>query len=341
MLPCSSTPSWSVPRGRPEAKQRSHIQRGAADWRKSSAGEPGSVLDAAMCRVAPELHRQPKTPHAPAADKDSERCIKRTNLLIWTIRRPRSPHRHRPASATPSRPSPPATRRTRSPQAPRPPSQKAPRPRRANPEELEAAAAARPTAAPCRRPARNRPPAPSNKGAAPASPRGPAASPPATPPAATAARGPPGAYLFLSHRQISRPRRPTPATRFARRRRAAARRTMQSGAPTRGSPSCRPNGRTRRRRRLRWRGVGSRSVDGVKSDGCGRTSRADGVGSTRYRAATHSVVKRRRVFTDAAAAPSDASQSSVASDQLRTKKGARLRQAAKPASAASPPAWDA
>ena len=46
---------------------------------------PASVLDAAMCRVAPELHRQPKTPHAPAADKDSERCIKRTNLLIWTI----------------------------------------------------------------------------------------------------------------------------------------------------------------------------------------------------------------------------------------------------------------
>ena len=25
---------------------------------------PASVLDAAMCRVAPELHRQPKTPHA-------------------------------------------------------------------------------------------------------------------------------------------------------------------------------------------------------------------------------------------------------------------------------------
>ena len=43
-------------------------------------------------------------------------------------------------------------------------------------------------------------------------------------------------------------------------------------------------------------------------------------------------------MTDAAAAPSDASQSSVASDQLRTKKGARLRQATKPASAASPPA---
>ena len=43
-------------------------------------------------------------------------------------------------------------------------------------------------------------------------------------------------------------------------------------------------------------------------------------------------------MTDAAAAPSDASQSSVASDQLRTKKGARLLQATKPASAASPPA---
>ena len=50
--------------------------------------------------------------------------------------------------------------------------------------------------------------------------------------------------------------------------------------------------------------------------------------------------KRRRGSTDAAAAPSDASQSSVARDQLRTKKGARLRQATKPASAASPPAFD-
>ena len=63
-------------------------------------------------------------------------------------------------------------------------------------------------------------------------------------------------------------------------------------------------------------------------------------GWMRHRAATPSVVKRRTGFTDAAAAPSDASQSSVASDQLRTKKGARLRQATKPASAASPPAFD-
>ena len=45
-------------------------------------------------------------------------------------------------------------------------------------------------------------------------------------------------------------------------------------------------------------------------------------------------------MTDAAAAPSDASQSSVASDQLRTKKGARFLQATKPASAAAPPARD-
>ncbi len=79
-----------------------------------------------------------------------------------------------------------------------------------------------------------------------------AASPLSTPPAATAARGPPGAWRFLFLRQISTPRRTSPASRFARRRRAAARRTIEYGAPTRGSPSGRPNGRTRRRRRLHW-----------------------------------------------------------------------------------------
>ena len=72
-----------------------------------------------------------------------------------------------------------------------------------------------------------------------------------------------------------------------------------------------------------------------------------GVYGTMVYMAFHFLLRGREWFTlshgnvtDAAAAPSDASQSSVASDQLRTKKGARLRQATKPASAASPPACD-
>ena len=80
MLRGSPTPGWEGPRARPEAKKRSYIQKGGAGGRRVLLASPASVLDAAMCRVAPELHRQPKTPHAPAADKDSERCIKRTNL---------------------------------------------------------------------------------------------------------------------------------------------------------------------------------------------------------------------------------------------------------------------
>ena len=87
MLHGSPTPGWKAPRARPEAKKRSYIQREGQMDKRVLLASPASVLDAAMCRVAPELHRQPKTPHAPAADtdKDSERCIKRTNLLIWTI----------------------------------------------------------------------------------------------------------------------------------------------------------------------------------------------------------------------------------------------------------------
>ena len=67
---------------RPSGTERGRTKRkGGADGRRVLLASPGSVLGAAMCRVAPELHRQPKTPHAPAADtdKDSERCIKRTN----------------------------------------------------------------------------------------------------------------------------------------------------------------------------------------------------------------------------------------------------------------------
>jgi len=66
---------------RPSGTERGRTkQKGGARGRRVLLASPGSVLGAAMCRVAPELHRQPKTPHAPAADKDSERCIKRTNL---------------------------------------------------------------------------------------------------------------------------------------------------------------------------------------------------------------------------------------------------------------------
>ena len=85
MLPCSPTPGWEGPRGRPEPNEDAPNERVGQTGERVLLASPGSVLDAAMCRVAPEIHRQPKTPHAPAADKDSERCIKRTNLLIWTI----------------------------------------------------------------------------------------------------------------------------------------------------------------------------------------------------------------------------------------------------------------
>ena len=72
-------------RGHPEPNEDAPNERVGQTGERVLLASPGSVLDAAMCRVAPEIHRQPKTPHAPAADKDSERCIKRTNLLIWTI----------------------------------------------------------------------------------------------------------------------------------------------------------------------------------------------------------------------------------------------------------------
>ena len=74
-----------------------------------------------------------------------------------------------------------------------------------------------------------------------------------------------------------------------------------------------------------------------------RRRRRNVTDASRNDARSHSLVgvdAPPKGVTDAAAAPSDASQSSVASDQLRTKKGARLRQATKPASAASPPARD-
>ena len=59
---------------RPSGTERGRTKRkGGAGGRRVLLASPASVLDAAMCRVAPELHRQPKTPHAPAADKDSER----------------------------------------------------------------------------------------------------------------------------------------------------------------------------------------------------------------------------------------------------------------------------
>ena len=48
------------------------IQKGGAGGRRVLLASPAPVLDAAMCRVAPELHRQPKTPHAPAADADKD-----------------------------------------------------------------------------------------------------------------------------------------------------------------------------------------------------------------------------------------------------------------------------
>ena len=132
------------------------------------------------------------------------------------------------------------------------------------------------TAPPCRRRGRSPRPVPSDTAAAPASPRGPAASPPATPPAATAARGPPGACSAPSPRRISRPRTPSPTSLVSHTRPAAARRTMQSGAPTRGSPSDRPNGRTRRRRRLRAR---ERPRNSCRADGV--RPRVDGVEGAR------------------------------------------------------------